>query len=136
ALNEEANRSAVAFARQVLDAAPPGVLEVAPNLVSVLLKYDPVKTGFEALAGALRLLIGGGVGAEDVPASHTIGVRFDGDDLDAVAGALNLPRDAFVATHCASPLRVLATGFAPGFVYCGFHGEALAVPRRQQVRRM
>ncbi|MDF2984487.1 MAG: allophanate hydrolase subunit 1, partial [Devosia sp.] len=32
-------------------------------------------------------------------------------------------------------LRVLATGFAPGFVYCGMHPEALAVPRRAAVRR-
>jgi inhibitor of KinA len=31
-------------------------------------------------------------------------------------------------------MRVLATGFAPGFVYCGFHARDLVVPRREQVR--
>jgi inhibitor of KinA len=45
-----------------------------------------------------------------------------------------LSRDAFVERHCAAPLRVLATGFAPGFVYLGFHEEALRVPRRAAVR--
>ena len=34
------------------------------------------------------------------------------------------------------PLRVLATGFAPGFVYCGFHGEGMVLPRRATVRQM
>jgi inhibitor of KinA len=29
---------------------------------------------------------------------------------------------------------VLATGFAPGFVYCGFHEAGLRVPRRAAVR--
>jgi inhibitor of KinA len=29
---------------------------------------------------------------------------------------------------------VLATGFAPGFVYCGFHESALRTPRRAAVR--
>ena len=28
----------------------------------------------------------------------------------------------------------LTTGFAPGFVYCGFHLEALNLPRRDLVR--
>ncbi|RYI78382.1 MAG: carboxyltransferase domain-containing protein, partial [Acetobacteraceae bacterium] len=36
---------------------------------------------------------------------------------------------------CAAPLRVLATGFAPGFVYIGFHEVPLHVPRRAEVRR-
>jgi 5-oxoprolinase (ATP-hydrolysing) subunit B len=42
--------------------------------------------------------------------------------------------DAFVAQHNAELLRVLTTGFAPGFVYCGFHPEALNLPRRTTVR--
>src|SRR5690606_22974103 len=40
----------------------------------------------------------------------------------------------FVAAHNAVPLRVLATGFAPGFVYCGLHRDALVLPRRTAIR--
>ncbi|MNT82092.1 Kinase A inhibitor [compost metagenome] len=29
---------------------------------------------------------------------------------------------------------MLTTGFAPGFIYCGFHPEGLVVPRRTSVR--
>ena len=64
----------------------------------------------------------------------TIPITFDGPDLDAVAAALNLSPPAFISAHNARPLRVLATGFAPGFVYCGLHPEELVIPRRAAVR--
>jgi KipI family sensor histidine kinase inhibitor len=62
-------------------------------------------------------------------------VVFDGEDIGEVAGLLGLSAEAFVSEHNRGPLRVLATGFAPGFVYCGMHDAALVVPRRQVVRR-
>ena len=65
---------------------------------------------------------------------HAVVVDFAGDDLDEVAALVGVSRSAFVAMHCAEPLRVLATGFAPGFVYLGFHPEALRIPRRAAVR--
>jgi KipI family sensor histidine kinase inhibitor len=90
---------------------------------------------YEQLAGEVRLLLNGGETVGAAPATrHTIPVRFDGDDIETVAATLNLTPAAFVREHCARPLRVLTTGFAPGFVYCGFHPEALEVPRREAVR--
>ncbi len=61
---------------------------------------------------------------------------FDGEDLMEVCDRLRLTPGAFVVRHNDTPLRVLATGFAPGFVYCGFHGPSMVVPRREQVRPM
>lgn len=135
-LSDDANRAAIAFARTMRRALPQGVTEVAPNLVSVLLKYDPAQVGYETLAGEVRLLLGANAGAREAGATYRIGVTFDGDDIAAVAAALQLTRKEFIAAHGAEPLRVLATGFAPGFVYCGFHAEALALPRRTEVRPM
>ena len=63
-------------------------------------------------------------------------MTFDGPDLGEVADLVNLLPEAFVETHNAAALRVLATGFAPGFVYCGFHGREMVVPRREAVRPM
>ncbi len=134
-LSDEANRAAIAFAHRLRDALPPGVSEIDPNLVSVLLKYDPALVTYERLAGEVRLLFNGGDSPGAAPATrHTIPVRFDGEDIEIVAAKLNLTRAAFVREHCAGPLRVLTTGFAPGFVYCGFHPEALEMPRREAVR--
>jgi inhibitor of KinA len=137
-LSEPANSAAIGFARRMENDLPPGVSEIDPNLVSVLLKYDPAKIGYEQLAGEVRLLLGMPSGELAPGARHVIAVRFggeDGPDLDGVAAYLGLTADDFVARHCASQLRVLATGFAPGFVYCGFHPEEFAVPRRTKVRR-
>lgn len=135
ALSEPANRAAVAFGRRVDAARLPGVLEVVPNLVSVLLRYDPTTIEFEKLAGEVRLLVSAPTLDPPDGTDHTVTVTFDGDDLDEVAALVNLTRAAFIAAHCRTPLRVLATGFAPGFVYAGFHDGALHVPRRAQVRK-
>jgi KipI family sensor histidine kinase inhibitor len=137
-LSDDANRAAVGFARRVAAALPEGVTEIDPNLVSVLLRYDPHRIGYERLASELRLLLAVKLNDTAPGARHTVGVRFGGDegpDLEAVAAALKLEPETFVAKHCASVLRVLTTGFAPGFVYCGFHAEELSLPRRTEVRR-
>jgi KipI family sensor histidine kinase inhibitor len=134
-LSDDANRAAIGFARRLGGRLPEGVREFDPNLVSVLLKYDPRRVSFERLAGEVRLLLGTpGQASGEAPARHVVRVTFDGPDVDEVAGLLQLTRAAFVAQHCAGGLRVLTTGFAPGFVYCGFHDSTLAVPRRTTVR--
>ena len=134
-LSEPANRAAVEFARAIEGRLPAGVTEVVPSLVSVLVSYDPARLGLEQLAGEMQLLASVETAAEPA-ATHSVAVRFDGEDLADVAAGLKLSPEAFVAAHNAAPLRVLAVGFAPGFVYCGFHDAALTVPRRSTVRPM
>jgi KipI family sensor histidine kinase inhibitor len=133
-LSEAANRRAVGLAARVAVRRLEGVVEVVPNLASVLVRYEPSTVAFERLAGEVRLLVFGLVAEPDAARVHTVTVEFDGADVDEVAAAIGLGREEFVARHCAAPLRVLATGFAPGFVYLGFHEEALRVPRRAAVR--
>lgn len=134
-LSDEANRAAIAFAARIEAEAVPGVAEVVPNLVSVLLRYEPAAITFDRLAGEVRLLASAPEEAVAAGAEHRVAVSFDGDDLDEVAGLLKLPLAGFIDAHNAVPLRVLATGFAPGFLYCGLHPDALVVPRRNIVRR-
>lgn len=133
-LSEAANRQAIAFAARLDADMPEGVEEIAPGLVSVLLRTRP-STDLWRLSGELRLRI------EERPVAPignnwSIPVVFDGEDLMEVCGRLKLAPGAFVVRHNGTPLRVLATGFAPGFVYCGFHSPAMVVPRREQVRPM
>jgi KipI family sensor histidine kinase inhibitor len=137
-LSDEANLAAIAFSRRLQERLPEGVTEIDPNLVSVLLKYDPRRVDFERLAGEVRLLVGAPIERTGKrPRQHKIAVRFGGEagpDVDEVATILGLSAEAFVAEHNARPLRVLTTGFAPGFVYCGFHADKFVVPRRSAVR--
>ncbi len=133
-LSEAANRRAVGFAANVEAAHLPGVVEVVPNLASVLIRYTPSMVEFDRLAGEVRLLVSAPEADAVDGRVHTVAVDFSGDDLDEVAALVGVSQSEFVALHCAEPLRVLATGFAPGFVYLGFHAASLRVPRRAAVR--
>jgi KipI family sensor histidine kinase inhibitor len=133
-LSEAGNSAAIALS-SALDRNPPvGVVEIMPNLVSVLLRYDPNLTSSSTLAGELRLHVFGLDSATQPGNEWTIEVEFDGPDLAEVATALGLTIPQFIAAHNARSLRVLATGFAPGFVYCGLHAPELVLPRRSAVR--
>jgi KipI family sensor histidine kinase inhibitor len=133
-LSDTANREAIAFAARLEADPPDGVEEIAPGLVSVLVRTRP-GIDFWRLSGDLRLRLGE-LPLAAVSVARPIPVVYDGDDLMEVCGRLKLPPGAFVVRHSGSPLRVLATGFAPGFVYCGFHPPHMVVPRREQVRPM
>lgn len=134
-LDDAANRAALVLVRRLEHAPIVGVLEVVPSLVSVLVRYDPSAVSMTRLAGEISLRLGGvEAGTGQV---HTIAVQFggvDGPDLEEVAAALGLTTESFIARHNAAPLRLLTTGFAPGFVYCGFHEAGLTLPRRSVVR--
>jgi KipI family sensor histidine kinase inhibitor len=134
-LSLAANSQALGLAR-VLNTDPiAGVAEIAPGLASVLLRYEPRTIGFDRLAGEVRLRLSG---AERValpePRQLSAAIRFDGPDLPAVLSALGLDQATFIGLHNRAELTVLATGFAPGFIYCGLHPEALHMPRRSTVR--
>jgi KipI family sensor histidine kinase inhibitor len=131
-LSDTANRAAIALAARIEADPPEGVEEVAPGLVSVLVRTRQ-GTDLWRLSGELRLRMGD-PGAASPGTEHSIGVTFNGEDISEVASLTGLSPKVFVDRHNAKPLRVLATGFAPGFVYCGFHDPYLVVPRREQVR--
>jgi KipI family sensor histidine kinase inhibitor len=135
ALSDEANRAAIALGRALAADPPEGVEEVAPGLVSVFLRLSE-GANFARIRGEIMLRGEDHEAAFEPGREHRIPATFDGEDLPAVAARLGLGRDAFVARHNRAPLRVLATGFAPGFVYCGFHDGDLAIPRRAAVRPM
>lgn len=63
-----------------------------------------------------------------------IPVRYDGPDLDDVAGATGLSREEVVEAHTASTCRVGFGGFAPGFAYLVDGDPRLEVPRRDTPR--
>jgi 5-oxoprolinase (ATP-hydrolysing) subunit B len=139
-LRAEANLQAVGLSQHLRSHTPVGVLEIVPNLISVLVRYDPCICGFEAMAGEIRLAIAMNVDKREVVSGTTwkIPVSYGdehGPDLEALSLSLDLTPEVFVTLHMQDSLRVLATGFAPGFVYCGFHTNLPAVARRTQIRR-
>jgi KipI family sensor histidine kinase inhibitor len=133
-LSDAANLAAVTLARQLAEDVPEGVEEIAAGLVSVLLRLAP-GAEFARVRGEVILRLGAAA-ETTVTTRHQVAVTFDGEDLADVATLVKLTPAEFIQRHNAVPLRVLATGFAPGFVYCGFHAPDLVVPRRETVRPM
>ncbi len=132
-VSDDANQAALALAARLQNDAIAGVVEIVPSLVSVLVRYEPDRVSQARLAGEIGLRLGPAVAAS-TPTLHTLGIRFDGPDFEYVCNALALEPADFIARHNFGPLRVLTTGFAPGFVYCGMHEAGLVLPRRAEVR--
>jgi len=134
-LDDIANRLALAFARDLAADPIAGVVEIVPSLVSVGLRYDPAITDHLALAGAVRLRMARLDPTDDLGSKRVdVPIRYDGPDIAEVGAAIGLSPEQFIARHSNLVLRVLAVGFAPGFVYCGFHDADLVLPRRKSVR--
>lgn len=63
-----------------------------------------------------------------------IPVRYDGPDLEEVAGLTGLTADGVVAAHTGADWRVGFGGFAPGFAYLVGGDPRLEVARRAEPR--
>jgi len=136
-LDEAINQRAVSAAKIVKNAKIPGVLEVCPTLVSVLVRYDPQRLGYMQLCDQIRMALAN-LGHSGAPNKNqfTISIKYGGalgPDLEESAARCSLSVSEFIKDHNSSRLHVLATGFAPGFVYCGLHKPQLHIPRRTKL---
>lgn len=114
-------------------AAWSGVLELVPGHCSLLVSFDPLAIdGDEIKARLLRL--------SDTPLKtaesrqHEISVRYDGEDLAAVAAATGLSTAEVIHRHVQGNYFVAFLGFAPGFAYLTGLDAALCLPRRPKPR--
>ena len=113
--------------------APVGVVEVIPTYRSLIVVYDPLKTGTEPLERYLRALekmLGNAEASEphvvDVPVCY--GGDF-GEDLDYVASHNGLSVEEVIRIHAEPLYPVYMLGFTPGFPYLGGLSEKIHTPR-------
>jgi KipI family sensor histidine kinase inhibitor len=64
----------------------------------------------------------------------TIPTRYDGEDLEHVAGLWGCSADEVVRRHAAASFEVAFCGFAPGFAYCTSDLTVPDVSRRDEPR--
>jgi KipI family sensor histidine kinase inhibitor len=136
-IDDAANQRVLALDRAVAREAIKGVTETVPTYRSLLVHYDPLQIGFDALSEKLVTLASLPV----PPASHTrrwrIPVAYGGEhgiDLEDVAKTLNTTADDIVARHVAGDYRVAMIGFTPGWSYLSGLEKFLHMPRRQNPR--
>ena len=134
---EEANIKAINFAKDISLLKHVAIKEIAASLVSVLVKYDNRKISFFELSSIIRLTLFQSKNDEEGNSiHHKIELKYDGEDLKQVSQMLSLSVEEFIIRHSEKPLRVLSTGFAPGFIYCGIHAKDLHIPRRNKIRNL
>ena len=139
-LSEPANRAALAFREAVTEALPTGVSETATSLTSVFVRFRPDDTKREALEDVLRDRLAGtdwyGAPLPQGRKRWLLPTSFSGSDgpaLEEAASLAGVSGDTAIEEICATPLRVLALGFAPGQPYLGFLPDHWDIPRQSDV---
>lgn len=136
-IDDEANRRVLALDRALARDAIAGVTETVPTYRSLLVHYDPVQIGFDALGEKLTA-------RAQMPAPPSVAARrwrvpvtYGGEhgiDLEDVAKTLNSTPDDIVARHVAGEYRVAMIGFTPGWSYLSGLERFLHMPRRENPR--
>ncbi len=105
----------------------PGVIDIVPAARTVLVQHDGTLDADVLVPPAA-----------DAPAAVgplvEVPVRYDGDDLTAVADACGLGVDDVVALHCGTEYTAAFCGFMPGFAYLVGLDPRLVLPRRSTPR--
>ncbi len=118
----------------------PELIEIAPSLASVLLRFDPSKTArarIEVIAREALVELAANDGAPPVPKRRWhLPMAFGGEagpQLSEAAALAGLSEEAAVRQVTESDLRVLAVGFAPGQPYIGLLSDNWNMPRLSQL---
>lgn len=136
-IEDTANQRVLALDRAVTNEAITGVTETVPTYRSLLVHYDPVQIGFDALGEKLLALAQLPVPADTSRRRWRIPVAYGdehGVDLEDVAKALKTTPDDIVARHTAGDYRVAMIGFTPGWSYLSGLEPFLHMPRRKNPR--
>jgi KipI family sensor histidine kinase inhibitor len=136
-IDDDANRRVLALDRLVVRETIPGVTETVPTYRSLLVHYDPLQIGFEALSEKLIALAQLPDPRMESTRRWRIPVVYGGEhgiDLEDVAKTLKTTPDDIVARHSAGNYRVAMIGFTPGWSYLSGLEDFLHMPRRQNPR--
>jgi KipI family sensor histidine kinase inhibitor len=136
-IDDAANQRVLALDRAHAAEPIAGVTETVPTYRSLLVHYDPVQIGFEALGEKLMALAQQPASTATKTRRWRIPVAYGGEhgiDLEDVAKTLNTTPDDIVARHTAGDYRVAMIGFTPGWSYLSGLDKSLQMPRRQNPR--
>ena len=136
-IDDQANRRVLALDRTLAHENIAGVTETVPTYRSLLVHYDPVQIGFEALGEKLVVLAQVPVPPTTTMRRWRIPVTYGGEygiDLEDVAKTLGTTPDDIVARHIGGDYRVAMIGFTPGWSYLSGLDASLHMPRRQNPR--
>ena len=118
-------------------ARPSWLIESVPTYRSLIVHYDPLSIGFEALSEKLLDIAAHATSASQSNRHWNIPVVYGGDfgiDLAFVADHAGLPPEKVIEIHSGAIYRVYMVGFMPGYTYLGGLDPRIATPRRKDPR--
>ena len=134
---KDATRASLAAAERIRRACIPHVEEVVAAYTAVTVFYDSLQRSYDQMCAEIRRTLDPARDSE-TPAiesrRHSIPVRYDGPDIDAVAAATGLARERVIEIHSSRVYTVDLLGFVPGFAYLSELDKRLELPRRDQPR--
>ena len=127
---------AAAIAAAIRTAGLPGIIDVVPGALTVLVTFEPGSWSAPVLTDRLAELAAGAPAAAPSGAGELVVIDtvYDGPDLAAVAAHTGLSEAEVIARHQAADYRVGWLGFAPGFGYLTGLDPRLAIPRLDSPR--
>ncbi len=140
-LDFDTNAAVLEFDQYLSASCIDGVTETSPALVSLLVRFDPLKIPYRELDAQLQKLLAvkDWLRAPVIkdPAHWKIPVCYGGEtgeDLTEVAQMLGLSEADTIDQHSESLLRVLTLGFAPGCAYLGMLPPQWNIPRLKVIK--
>lgn len=137
-ITEELSEEVVREAHAISAGAIRGVIDIVPAYSTVTVHYDPLRIGYADLRSRLLAMASPAQPAtlaDRAERSHSVRVRYDGEDLGDVAARTGLTVSDVIDIHTATNYRVFVIGFVPGFAYLGVLDDRLVLPRRESPRK-
>ncbi|MFG1398959.1 5-oxoprolinase subunit B family protein [Roseixanthobacter pseudopolyaromaticivorans] len=136
-VSREINERVLTLAAALERAALRGVVELVPTYRSLMIHYDMMAIGRDALTEAVAQLLDAAAPVSAAPTTWEIPCCYDpamGEDLPHLADHLRMPVDKLVSLHHGAEYRIYMYGFAPGFCMLGGQPPELNVSRRLEPR--
>ncbi len=137
-IDPDVNAKVRTAASRLAEKKPKGVVEIIPTYRSLLLIYDPLKTGTEELMCLLETInvdmpAGDETGTRKVDIPVCYGGKF-GPDIDNVKASSGLDEETVIQLHSGVDYLIFMVGFTPGFPFLGGLDERLTTPRLKTPR--
>ena len=141
ALDFNVNAAVLEFDNHLAGASIPGVTEISPALISLMVRFDPLQVEYNAMETQLQQLLNKknwlSKPVVKDPAEWHIPVFYGGEtgtDLTEVSKILGVSESVAIEQHSQTPLRALTLGFAPGCCYLGMLPEDWNIPRLKVIK--
>lgn len=133
-INKRIRSMGIAIERSEIE----GITETVPTYRSLMIHYDPMTIGYDAL---LKRLMSLEEQLENIdlpsPSTYEIPTLYGGEfgpDMENVAKHNGLTEEEVIEIHTSRDYLIYMLGFTPGFPYLGGMDERIATPRLETPR--